>query len=185
MKPKLSFLCLLFSASAVTIVPVISQDTGKPIVKTEAQLLQERQHTCYVAIESQILDRLNPEISIASRYSRVRHPMPPQYYAAKISGENKEGIIEFQITHINRMIKEPTQVVLANGTVSRGTSALRLKDDARGEIVEPIQVVVAKGAFNSKTGVLLLRDDASGEYVVASEHSLLNMKLGLVLRGSR
>jgi hypothetical protein len=146
MKPKLSFLCLLFSASAATIMPVISQDTVKPVVKTEAQLLQERQHTCNVAIESQILDRLNPEISIASRYSRVRRPMPPQYYTAKIINENAEGIIEFQITHINRMIQEPTQVV------------------------------VAKGTFNSKTGVLLLKDDASGEYVVASEHSLLKKK---------
>ena len=146
MKPKLSFLCLVLSASAVSILPVLSEDTVKPIAKNEAQLAQERQQACYVAIDSQILKHINPEISQADRFSRVLRPMPKQYYAHKIVSENAEGVIQFQITHINRMIAKPTAVVVATGT------------------------------FNSESGELLLKDDPSGEFVVASEHPLIKKK---------
>ena len=146
MKPKLSFLYLLLSASAATILPVVSEDASQSVVKTEAQLKQERQHACYVAIESQILSHINPEVSGADRFSRVMRPMPAQYYTATITGENAEGIMEFQITHINRVIQKSTQVV------------------------------VATGSFNSKTGKLMLKDDQSGEFVAASEHPLIKKK---------
>jgi hypothetical protein len=146
MKPKLSFLCLLLSASAVSIVPVISQDAVKPATKTEAQLLQEKQQACYLAVESQILRYINPEVSRADRFSRVLRPQPMEYYTHKIFSENAEGMIEFQIIHINRMITTPTQVVVATGT------------------------------FESKTGALLLKNEQSGESVIAAEHPLLKKK---------
>lgn len=69
--------------------------------------------------------------------------MPEQYYTHKIVSENAEGMIEFQIWHINRMISNPTQVVVATGT------------------------------FNSKTGELLLKNHQSGKLVMASEHPLI------------
>ena len=69
--------------------------------------------------------------------------MPPQYYTHKIVSENAAGMIEFQIIHINRMISNPTQVVVATGT------------------------------FNSKTGELLLKNNHSGESMMASEHPLI------------
>jgi hypothetical protein len=143
MKPKLSFLCLLLSASALSILPVASQDAAKPITKTDAQLTQERHQACYVAIQSQILQHINPQVSRANRFSRVLRPMPEQYYTHKIVSENAEGMIEFQIWHINRMISNPTQVVVATGT------------------------------FNSKTGELLLKNHQSGKLVMASEHPLI------------
>jgi hypothetical protein len=143
MKPKLSFLCLLLSASTVSILPVASQDAAKPITKTDAQLAQERQQACYVAIQSQILQHINPEVSRADRFSRVLRPMPAQYYTHKIVSENAEGMIAFEIIHINRMITNPTQVVVATGT------------------------------FNSKTGELLLKNNHSGESMMASEHPLI------------
>lgn len=146
MKPKLSFLCLLLSASAITILPVVSQDAATQITKTDAQLAQERQQACYVAIQSQILRHINPEVSQANRFSRVIRPMPTEYYAHKIVSENAEGMIEFQITHINRMVAKPTPVAVATGT------------------------------FNSKTGELLLKNDQSGESVAAAEHPLLKKK---------
>ncbi len=146
MKPKLSFLYLLLSASAATILPVVSEDVAKSVPKTEAQLLQEKQQACYVAINTQILRHINPEVSQANRFSRVLVHRPEKYFDYKIFGENVEGSIEFEIMHINRIIEKPTQVV------------------------------VATGRFNSKTGELLLKDDASGQYVVASEHPLLKKK---------
>ncbi len=143
MKPKLSFLCLLLSASALSILPVVSQDAAKPITKTDAQLTQERHQACYVAIQSQILQHINPEVSQANRFSRVLRPMPPQYYTHKIVSENTDGIIAFEIIHINRMNPSPTPVVVATGT------------------------------FNSKTSELLLKNNQSGESVMASEHPLI------------
>ena len=143
MKPKLSFLCLLLSASALSILPVASQDAAKPITKTDAQLTQERQQACSVAIQSQILQHINPEVSRADRFSRVMRPMPAQYYTYKIGSDDAAGMIAFEIIHINRMISNPTQVVVATGT------------------------------FNSKTGELLLKNNQSGESVMASEHPLI------------
>ncbi len=69
--------------------------------------------------------------------------MPAQYYTHKIVSENAEGMIAFEIIHINRMITNPTQVVVATGT------------------------------FNSKTGELLLKNNHSGESMMASEHPLI------------
>jgi hypothetical protein len=146
MKPKPYSLCLLLAVSAATILPVVSEDTAKSVVKTEAQLAQERQHACYVAIESQILSHINPEVSTADRFSRVMRPMPDEYYVASLTGENTEGVIGFQITHINRIIQKS------------GTN------------------VAATGSYNSKTGELLLKNDHSGEFVPASQHPLLNKK---------
>jgi len=146
MKPKLSFLCLLLSASALSILPVVSQDAAKPITKTDAQLTQERQQACYVAIQSQILRHINPEVSQANRFSRVLRPMPPQYYTHKIGSEDAEGMIAFEIIHINRMISNTTQVVVATGT------------------------------FNSKTSELLLKNHQNGESLNASEHPLIKKK---------
>lgn len=143
MKPKLSFLWLLLSASALSILPAASQDAAKPITKTDAQLTQERHQACYVAIQSQILQHINPEVSQVDRFSRVMRPMPAQYYTHKIVSENAEGIIAFEIIHTNRMISNPTQVVVATGT------------------------------FNSKTGELLLKNNQSGVSVMASEHPLI------------
>ena len=143
MKPKLSFLCLLLSASALSILPVVSQDAEKQAPKTEAQLKQARQQACYVAVQSQILQHINPEVSQANRFSRVMRPMPEQYYTQKIVSENAEGMIEFEIIHINRMVLNTTQVVVATGT------------------------------FNSKTGELFLKNNQNGESVMASEHPLI------------
>ena len=146
MKPKLSFLCLLLSASAVSILPVLSEDESKPVAKTEMELKQERYAAYYVAIESQILKHINPEISQADRFSRVKRPMPAQYYAGSIVSENADGMIAFQINYIDRMNVKPSSVVVATGT------------------------------YNSKNGELLLKDDQSGEFVVASAHPLLKKK---------
>jgi hypothetical protein len=146
MKPKLSFLCLLLSASAVSILPVLSEDAARSVVKTEAQLAQERQQACYVAIESQILQHINPEVSRLDRFSRVKRPMPAQYYAGSNVSENAEGMIAFQINYIDRMALKPSSVIVATGT------------------------------YNSKNGELLLKDDQSGEFVVASAHPLLKKK---------
>ena len=146
MKPKLPFLYLLLSASAVTIMPVVSEDAAKSVVKTEAQLAQERQQACYVAIESQILQHINPEVSRADRFSLVIRPMSAQYYAGSIVSENADGIVGFQINYIDRMALKPSSVIVATGT------------------------------YNSKNGELLLKDDQSGEFVVASAHSLLKKK---------
>lgn len=143
MKPKLSFLCLLLSASALSILPVVSQDAEKQVAKTEAQLKQARQQACYVAIQSQILQHINPELSRADRFSRVMRPMPQQYYTHQIVSEDAEGMIQYEIIHINRMTLNPTQVVVATGT------------------------------FNSKTGLLLLKNQHNGESVMASEHPLI------------
>jgi hypothetical protein len=127
-------------------MPVVSEDAAKSDVKTEAQLAQERQQACYVAIESQILRHINPEVSQASRFSRVIRPMPTEYYAHKIASENTGRVIEFQIVHINRMIVPPTQAVEATGT------------------------------FDSDNGELLLKDERGEKFVPASEHPLLKKK---------
>ncbi len=127
-------------------MPVISEDAAKQITKTDAQMAQERQQACYVAIESQILRHINPEVSQADRFSRVMRPMPAEYYVAKIVSETAEGMMEFQVTHINRVLEKSTQVVAATGS------------------------------YNSKTGELLLKNDQTGGFAVASEHPLLKKK---------
>jgi hypothetical protein len=101
---------------------------------------------CHAAIDSQILRHINQEVSQVNRFSRVVRPMPPQYHTHQIVSVNADDMIEFRITHVNRMLAKPAAVVVATGT------------------------------YNSRTGELLLEDDQSGKSIAASAHPLVKKK---------
>jgi len=142
MKPIRPFLCLLLSVSALGILPVVSEIVTNNPTKTKEELAAQRQAACYAAIQSEILDKLNPTISIRDRFSRVMTPLPEKYYAHKIVSETEDGIIHFEIIHINRIAAKPTTTVVATGT------------------------------FDSSKGSLLLKEEENGKYVTSAQHSL-------------
>ncbi len=140
MKTKLSFPCLLLSAGALVILPVASQE--KPIPN-----LAENRAAFHTAIQNRILNHINPQVLQADRFSRVLRPMPAAFHYAKIVSENADGVIEFQIFHINRMVEKTTEVR------------------------------VATGSYAGKNGELMLKDDENDKWIPPTEHPLLKRKL--------
>lgn len=139
MKTKTILLCTLASASIALTPPAISgeklqiQAVAKPQIKVPAKY--------YVAVQEKVLKHLNPKVPVSRRFSRTLRPMPSKYYDTEIVSHSKDGIVAFNVRHIDRSDpKKPTTAVLT------------------------------LGKYNSKTDEVFLVDAASGKYVPALEH---------------
>lgn len=135
---------MLASASAALILPALSEIEPEITVIPKVELEAKIQQKYYTAVEQQVLQHLNPKIPVSERFSRVLRPMPSQYYAAEIVKNGEDGMIEFRIVHMDRLIQEnqkPTFVVT--------------------------------GQFNGGSGEVFLMDAASRKYVPAAAHPLI------------
>lgn len=148
MKRNITSLCALVSASAVLIVPVLSENRTKISPEEPKIELDEKQQIAYhAAIHEQVLRHFNKEVPIPNRFSRVLRPMPGQYYSSEIVSKSEDGIVEFNVVFIDRM-----------------------------KLGKQQPTVIANGQFKSETGEVLLKDKESGNYLPASEHPLINKK---------
>ena len=116
MKRKLIFLCTLASASVALIAPSISgekiltQTAAKPAVKLEGKTAS----IYHTVVYNQVLQHLNPKVPLAQRFSRTLRPMPSKYYDSEIVRQGKDGVVLFNVRHVDRSDpKKPTTAVFA------------------------------------------------------------------------
>ena len=139
MKTTTLFLSALGTASLVVASITIA---GEQQAKAPAEEIpRETLVKFHQAVNAQVLEHLNPKISLADRFSRRIAPRSGIYYHAEIAGSPKGKIIEFKVVRNDH------------------TNPKELKRE-----------VFANGRFNSNTGEVALFDEAKGTFVPAPEH---------------
>ncbi len=103
------------------------------------------------AVQKQALVHLNPKGTWTLRMSRVKRPMPSQYYELEFAGASKDGKrVEIRIMHVNNTDKK-----------------------------KPVRMLFTTGYYEKKTDRVFLYDPQKKREVPALEHSAI-MKGGRV-----
>lgn len=146
MKKTRTFLLVLASASALLILPSNSGDSKQAAKARPAEVpvSKELLAKAHSEVNARVLEHLNPQESLADRFSRRMVPRS-QYYRAEFATTSKDSKrAQFKIVHHKGIARKPGE----------------------GQ-------VVAFGFYESETGGVFLYDVKSGRHVRAGVHPLI------------
>ena len=120
---------MLALASSALILPGLSEGApGSGPAEVKVELKPEVLVSFRKVVEDKVLGHLNAKLSIFDRFSRVKRPMPIQYYECEVVGIDDEGVVAFRLVRWDRSKPgKPARDVISTGTCNHVTGEVLLK----------------------------------------------------------